>query len=106
MEVIENFGPEITRLMTLSISHIRPETASKLDADAEDNRLGICIHKFNYGYYIVVDQQTVELAEQKDALPEDLKRIVLFAATMGCATVCLDCDGLECQFLPTYTWDE
>lgn len=95
-----NFGVEINKMLTLSTCHITEETANRLSKDPDDNNLGLCVYpKAGYGYYIAVTDDITE-----ENLPDDLKRVIRFAAFMDCQTLCLDCDGSVCDFLPTYDW--
>lgn len=98
---MSNFGIETSKMLTLSTSHITEETANRLSKDPNDNNLGLCVYlKAGYGYYITVDDHAIT----EESLPDDLKRVIRFAAFMDCQTLCLDCDGSVCDFLPTYDW--
>ena len=94
---------EIGKMLTLSTAHITSKTADRLDKDPDDNNLGICVYpKSDYGWYISI----TETLANTDDLPKDLACVMKFALFMGCETLCLDCDGEVCNFLPTYEWDE
>ena len=92
---------EITKMLTLSTAHITKETAKRLTRDPDDNNLGICVYpKCEYGWYITINEQLMNT----EGLPEDLSKVMKFAASMDCQTLCLDCDGEICEDLPIFDW--
>lgn len=102
---LKKHGIEIAKTLTLSTCHISEDTAESLSNDPDDNNLGLCVYeKAEYGWYITIDNDTLNTIETNDTFPEDLKRIITLADSLGCRTVCLDCDGPECDFLPKYDW--
>lgn len=104
---------KITNMLTLSTAHITKETADKLNHDCEPIapedynlhsfcwELGIsCYSKSIYGWFLWIDRANHEAA------PEDLRLCMKFALDNGCEWLCLDCDGLVEDSLPTYEWEE
>lgn len=92
---------EITKMMTISTAHITEETANRLNRDPNDNNLGICVYpKSEYGWYIPIDKELINVK----GLPEDLVKVMKFAASMDCQTLCLDCDANICEELPIFDW--
>lgn len=51
-----------------------------------------------------ITKETVKLLEDEPNtdFPDDLKQAILFAAKMGCKTLCLDCDGPVVRWLNRY----
>lgn len=102
---LKKHGIEITKTLTLSTCHISEDTAKSLTNDPDDNNLGLCIYeKAEYGWYIYIDDNALNTIKTDDTTPEDLKRAITLADSLGCKILCLDCDGPECDFLPIYNW--
>lgn len=97
---------DIQKVLTLSTAHIKESTANRLDRDPDDNNLGLCVYqKADYGYFIYLDAITPELmAQYSESIPRDLYDCIGLALSVGCNILCLDCDGEELPFLPTYDW--
>lgn len=91
----------ITKMVTISTTHISEKTAHLLEVEAKENNLGICVYnKADFGWYITIDD---EIKRNTD-LPKDLYKAIQFASDVGCQTLCLDCDGTVVGFLDKYDW--
>jgi len=99
---------EITKMLTLSKKHITPETAELIEIDHES--LPTCYHKGTVGYLVYVDKNYLYtnkngmVEELFPDVPDDLHDCLRLAWGLGCNWLCLDCDGLEVDDLPTYEW--
>ena len=99
----EGEGLEISRTLTISTAHIRSQTARMMDMGA--------IHAGFYsagefGYHILtVGWEDYSDVMHGDAIPDDLKACVKFAAKHGCDWLCLDTDARTVPDLPVYEWD-
>lgn len=103
---------EITKILTLSTGHIRPETARRLQQAVgyEMYDMPPVFEKGEYGYFIFVDEEY--LNPDCDGVPEmmypgiprDLHECLSLAWVKGCRWLCLDRDCAEIKELPTYTW--
>lgn len=100
---------EISRMLTLSTSHITQKTAEELEQrPAQFNSFWsawdhLAIYdKGSYGWWILVSE--LEYAELNQ-LPEDLAACCRFAKQNDCDWLCLDCDGPVEEYLPTYEWE-
>lgn len=90
---------DITKVLTISMAHITEETCEKLQAESEQNDMGLCVYdKAEYGYWIYIGS-----LDEKN-LPEDLRMCMELAQKNDCQWLCLDCDGEEVPELPTYDW--
>ena len=95
---------EMQNLLTISTAHITEQTASLLDADPEQNCLGLCVYsKANYGWFIM-GIQNINQFTNCDELPEDLMNVILFAKDMNADILSIDCDGEILPYLKTYNW--
>ena len=91
---------EISRMLTISICHITKETAERLTFGEPYNRdLPPYFPKAEYGWFIFTGSE-YEFPEA----PADLKSCMNKAWEQKCDWLCLDCDGLEVDDLPTYDW--
>lgn len=101
--MLKKYEPEISKVLTLSTAHITEKTAELLDKEPDSNYLGLCVYpKSEYGYYIEIGEYLDQ--SLKNHIPEDLFIVLAFANSMDCSILCLDCDAVECPFLPTYDW--
>ena len=57
-------------------------------------------NKENYGWFIYNFYEK----ENKNVIPEDLLRIMDYAASLNCSWIMLDCDIEPNQKLPIYKW--
>lgn len=100
--------PEISSLMTLSTTHVRPETFELLTREADENELNLCVYPkgqdFEFGAFIYLTESMTANPVYK-SYPEDLKNILDFARARSIAILCLDSDGPATRALPIYDWD-
>lgn len=91
---------DITKILTLSTAHIKPETAIALDNEPNTNKFGLSVYaKAGYGWFIYIGSV---IDDAFDHLPEDLKACVAFTKKQNCEWLCLDTDGEEVDELKTY----
>lgn len=89
---------EINKMLTISSTHIKPETWKTLENEPpfeivvynKECEFGL------YGFFIlVIDSESCNA-------PEDLAACMRFAEDHDCAWLCLDTDGEVLPELPTY----
>lgn len=97
---------EISKMLTLSTSHVTDKTLKLLNTEANGNNFP-CLavyKKEDYGYFIYIDKDAY--IRDHSNMPGDLNTVVSFAIETGCNILCLDCDGEELVCLPHYEyWD-
>lgn len=99
-EFVPYYKLDITKTLTVSIVHIKRETASYLEK--EDHEELIVYTKGEYGWFIYIGSEYLE--EELEYAPEDLVQVIRFAQKQDCQWLVLDCDGEEVHELPTYEW--
>lgn len=93
---------EISKMLTLSTSHIKKETSNDLD---HGNGVDIVyFKKDDYGYFIYVGEEVQSIVDYTETY-DDLRMIMLFAYSVGCTWICLDCDAETIDALKTYEWE-
>lgn len=92
---------EISKMLTLSTAHITQKTSERLEKDPDDNNLGLCVYPTTYGWFIMINEQTIKNTEH---LPKELANLIKFANDLGCSALCLDCDGTKVDYLETFDW--
>lgn len=105
---------EITKMLTLSTAHIRPETGKALEIEADTNDMGLTVYDKGgsgetYGWFIMLTQDATEeyrKAANENKLPRDLYNCIALALDMDCEILCLDCDGPVMPYLTQHTWDD
>ena len=90
---------EISKIVTISTAHIRPQTAQWIDY--ENNNL-IFYNKDEYGWFFHINKN---MLNDKN-IPEDLMNVFKFVCDIGYEWLCLDSDGLIVEELKTYEWDK
>lgn len=99
---------EISKMLTLSTSHVTDKTLKLLDTEASGNNfpcLGV-YKKEEYGYFIYIDKDAFhkENGNPNSDMPGDLVTVIAFTLEAGCNILCLDCDGDELVCLPHYEY--
>ena len=97
---------EISKMLTLSTSHVTEATLTKLEAEATDNNYP-CLSvykKEDFGYIIYIDKHAYNRDHAGDYLPGDLRTVVAFTIETECNILCLDCDGEELVCIPHYEY--
>ena len=96
---------EISKVLTLSTIHIKPETAKWIENKKNIENLAI-YEKSEYGWFIFVEKDYLEELTEVvgNNIPQDLLDTMNFARLQGCEWLCLDCDGNEIDDLPSYDW--
>lgn len=103
---------EIVTMFVLSTGHISRETSDWLTEDAKKNvesvsdpggPLGV-LNTMNGSYGWIVNSPEDNAYRKELNIPDDLKKVLDFAASMGCAYVYFDRDGEVYDELPTYEW--
>lgn len=98
---------ELSKMVTMSTSHITEETNRYLSNKDNERYFGFVIYeKENYGYFMYLPTDREEDEEYLKELPEDLAGIFTFARNNNIDVVCLDCDGEVLEELPTYEWND
>lgn len=93
---------EISKMLTVSTSNIRPDTAFRLlkSLKDEDSAIELCVYaKMGYGYFIHIPE---DLEERE--IPDDLADCLKLATDNECEWLCIDCDGDVGDNLPVYDW--
>lgn len=88
---------EITKMLTLSTTHINPKTCSFLDSENIDIPV---YKKAEYGWFVFVDLDNEDLAN----LPNDLREIINYTKSNNCEWLCLDRDASISDEIPVYEW--
>lgn len=91
---------QIDRMLVLSTAHISSETNEQLQNNQEEQFPLVVYEKGDYGYLILVPEHDEDL----HGVPDDLKRVLEFAALHECEWVMLDCDANVITELPTFEW--
>lgn len=90
---------EISKMLTISTAHIRPETAKFLDKEEKECGTGLIVYnKSEFGWFVFVPD-----AGCLDT-PIDLHECLLLAHLNGCDWLCLDRDGERVDDLQEYEW--
>lgn len=87
---------EIDKMLTLSLVHIKKETAEYLND--EGNKDLVIYEKSEYGWFIYIDELVSEIRQP------DLKQVINFAKENDCAWLCFDRDAGTIDSLPEYNW--
>lgn len=94
----------IQKMLCLSTAHIKPATMALLEEDALDDIAvfpkAVPLTGKNYGAFIYVDGASLD--EGIEDVPEDLVRVLRYAAEHDASWIMLDGDEEEVKDLPTY----
>lgn len=94
----------IQKMLCLSTAHIKPETMALLEEDALEDIVAypkeIPSTGENCGAFIYVDGASLD--EGIEDVPEDLVRVLQYAAKHDASWIMLDDDEEEVEDLPTY----
>lgn len=91
---------EISRMFTLSTSHLSPLSDEKLS----NGEAGVSVAhmKGDYGWFIYAGDNAAD--EGDDEMPSDLAACIAKARALGCEWLCLDRDGPVMADLMTFDW--
>ena len=89
---------DIAKVLTISTSHIKKETAALLDDKSWDGGISV-FEKGEFGWWIYIPSYY-----SGENIPQDLNDCILLARKHGCEWLCLDRDAEELDFLKTYEW--
>ena len=99
---------EISQMLVVSTAHVSQETAKRIDSaygknfeDLMDDAhwLPSFIREEGWMFYAGnLDERELEGA------PDDLLKVLRFAADHGCTWVMFDADGPDVEELPSYEW--
>ena len=93
--------PEISRMITISTSHITKETAKNLNSyEFYTLDMPISVFDYDYGWFIFVPKH----CRNFNNIPDDLRKCAEFAIKNDCEWLRLDCDGIEVDELERYDW--
>lgn len=100
---------EISKMLTISTTHIRKDTAEFIENVCRDNTLSKLIvydktARYNgcseeYGWFIYCNVDLPDLN-----VPEDLLKLIKFTKSNNCDWLCLDRDGDVVDSLDKYEW--
>lgn len=99
--------PNVRRFLDLSTAHLTPSTRDALDALPVPSYA----HPEGYGHFVYmpdIDGDHDPISEWDEALAaelSDLIAVIKLARKLGCNYILFDCDGPECDELPTYDDD-
>ncbi len=98
---------EISKMLTLSTTHLRASTCVKLEARSIDGV--ICYTKGDYGWFIWVPEPGIDRENNCPApprylsdVPGELQVALEFGREHGCEWVCFDTDGETVEGLVIY----
>lgn len=94
--------PEISKMLTLSTSHISAATAAQL---AKNDQITVPYYpKSDFGWFIYIDRELCQSADKTDAqqIPKDLQALIYYANDLDCEILCLDSDGPIIPYLQKY----
>ena len=94
-------SPDIFRVLRLSTSHLKRETAEALDngTDPDVTTWGQCIP---YGYWV---WSGWGVQEEDASIPEEVLAACSVARTLGCEYLKYDCDAARCQLMAEHVYD-
>ena len=94
---------DITKMLTISTGHIK-ESTYKLLENFDNNLFDFPAFwpKEDYGWFIYVGN--ILPIESYCDTPDDLKDCMRKAWENDCEWLCLDCDAMVYEGLPTYDW--
>ena len=92
---------EIDKVLTISTAHITETTAEMLKKESTENNMFLSVYdKADYGWFIFIGGEGINY----EKMPDDLARCIKLAKFHECNWLCLDCDGMEVEFMETYEW--
>ena len=96
---------DVRRILTLSTSHIKQETADWLDDECEFARYLIVDYKEDCGWWIYMTDDLFEKINiPQFEIPEDLIACLHVAYNNKCEWLALDRDVNTVNYLPVYKW--
>ena len=104
--------PEIVNMLVLSTAHISLETSQWLTEDAAKNLASITdpggplgvLNSMSGSYGWITSAPGDDKYREELVVPSDLKKVLDFAAAMGCGYVYFDRDGEVIDDLPKFDW--
>ena len=113
---------DIQKILTISTSHIKPETSFKLANNHKTSEIPVTVYsKGDFGWFIYFSKNPAKNPAKIPAknpaknpakspaknpdiknIPEDLALCINIAIENGCSVLCLDCDGQIIENMPTY----
>ncbi len=89
---------DIHKILTISTSHIKPETSFKLANNHKTSEIPVTVYsKGDFGWFIYFSKNP-----DMENMPEDLALCINLAMENECSVLCLDCDGQIIKDMPTY----
>lgn len=89
---------DIQKILTISTSHIKPETSFKLANNHKTSEIPVTVYsKGDFGWFIYFSKNP-----DTENMPEDLALCINLAIENECSVLCLDCDGQIIKDMPTY----
>ena len=88
----------IVKMMELSTAHITEKTSQ----DLTHNFINITSSCFENGWILYAD---TDACDHDEDFPEDLKKVIEYAAAQGCGWILLDSEVEPIKDLPTYEWE-
>lgn len=94
----------IRKMLDLSTAHLPPKFFDEGEGGEELRRLLVAAYLTSNGMMLWVPQNPGDAAEVTNVPPEALK-LWIYARSLGCDWVLLDCDADELSELPVYEHD-
>lgn len=94
---------EISKMLTLSTTHISQKTAEWLNDQEEI----VSYEKECYGWFIYIPPKKSEILKEyllNKYVPEDIKCLIKVAVEQDCVWICLDNSVQPILELPLYKW--
>ena len=89
---------DIHKILTISTSHIKPETSFKLANNHKTSEIPVTVYsQGDFGWFIYFSKNP-----DMENMPEDLALCINLAMENECSVLCLDCDGQIIKDMPTY----
>lgn len=104
-----NLHPAVHRYLDCSTCHISEASAEWLTERSPERKLPVCMARPE-GWLLWVPgddnpaDQLLDIEPNNEPWPDDIRHLLLYANSMGCSYVLLDCDGHELDQLPSYDW--
>lgn len=95
-------GYEINKMLMLSTAHLTKQTADMMDMKLIENPR--VYQKDGYGWFVLVTSWNDDYEIVKN-IPEDLRKCLGFAESVGSDWICFDPDIEENNVLPVYEWE-
>lgn len=99
--------------LDLSTGHLTRRTMGLLDSFLPENHVSkleewgwpaMTIATYDHGCFVTVPEHDHTSIDQREALPRDLRDVLVYAQLLGIPLLRFDSDGDVIDGLPTYEW--